>query len=236
MIKIYSEQGGFYMENNIIIKTEKLVKQYGEGENMIYALNNVELEVREGEFLAITGESGSGKTTLLNCLGSLDRPTSGNIIVNGKDITQMNDNALSAYRRKSIGFIFQSFNLIPVLNVEENIVLPLNLDNTSPDMEYLEELLRLTGLDKKRTNYPHELSGGQQQRVAFARALIHKPQIILADEPTGNLDSKNSREIISILKSSIKKYNQTLILITHDGSIASQADRICRISDGVLSE
>lgn len=222
--------------NNIIIKTKKLVKQYGEGENMIYALNNVELEVREGEFLAITGESGSGKTTLLNCLGSLDRPTSGNIIVNGKDITQMNDNALSAYRRKSIGFIFQSFNLIPVLNVEENIVLPLNLDNTSPDMEYLEELLRLTGLDKKRTNYPHELSGGQQQRVAFARALIHKPQIILADEPTGNLDSKNSREIISILKSSIKKYNQTLILITHDGSIASQADRICRISDGVLSE
>lgn len=224
------------MENNIIIKTKKLVKQYGEGENMIYALNNVELEVREGEFLAITGESGSGKTTLLNCLGSLDRPTSGNIIVNGKDITQMNDNALSAYRRKSIGFIFQSFNLIPVLNVEENIVLPLNLDNTSPDKEYLEELLRLTGLDKKRTNYPHELSGGQQQRVAFARALIHKPQIILADEPTGNLDSKNSREIISILKSSIKKYNQTLILITHDGSIASQADRICRISDGVLSE
>ena len=224
------------MENNIIIKTEKLVKQYGEGENMIYALNNVELEVKEGEFLAITGESGSGKTTLLHCLGSLDRPTSGSIFVNGKDIAQMNDNALSAYRRKSIGFIFQAFNLIPVLNVEENIVLPLNLDNTSPDMEFLEELLKLTGLDKKRTNYPHELSGGQQQRVAFARALIHKPQIILADEPTGNLDSKNSREIISILKSSIKKFNQTLILITHDGSIASQADRICRISDGVLSE
>lgn len=224
------------MEKNVIIKTEKLVKQYGEGENMIYALNNVELEVCSGEFLAITGESGSGKTTLLNCLGSLDRPTSGNIFVNGKDITQMNDNALSAYRRKNIGFIFQSFNLIPVLNVEENIVLPMNLDNTTPDMEYLEELLKLTGLEKKRTNYPHELSGGQQQRVAFARALIHKPQIILADEPTGNLDSKNSHEIISILKSSIKKYDQTLILITHDGSIASQADRICRISDGVLSE
>jgi putative ABC transport system ATP-binding protein len=224
------------MEKNVIIKTEKLVKQYGEGENMIYALNNVELEVCAGEFLAITGESGSGKTTLLNCLGSLDRPTSGNIFVNGKDITRMNDNALSAYRRKNIGFIFQSFNLIPVLNVEENIVLPMNLDNTTPDMEYLEELLKLTGLEKKRTNFPHELSGGQQQRVAFARALIHKPQIILADEPTGNLDSKNSHEIISILKSSIKKYDQTLILITHDGSIASQADRICRISDGVLSE
>ena len=224
------------MEKNVIIKTEKLVKQYGEGENMIYALNNVDLEVCAGEFLAITGESGSGKTTLLNCLGSLDRPTSGSIFVNGKDITKMNDNALSAYRRKNTGFIFQNFNLIPVLNVEENIVLPLNLDNTSPDMGFLEDLLKLTGLDKKRTNYPHELSGGQQQRVAFARALIHKPQIILADEPTGNLDSKNSREIISILKSSIKKYDQTLILITHDGSIASQADRICRISDGVLSE
>ncbi len=224
------------MEKNIIIKTEKLVKQYGEGENMIYALNNVDLEVAEGEFVAVTGESGSGKTTLLNCLGSLDRPTSGSIFVNGKDITKLDDKGLSAYRRKNIGFIFQSYNLIPVLNVEENIVLPLNLDNTPPDMEFLNELLRLTGLESKKQNYPHELSGGQQQRVAFARALIHKPQIILADEPTGNLDSKNSREKISILKNSIKKYNQTLILITHDGSIAAQADRICRISDGVLSE
>lgn len=224
------------MENSIIIKTEKLCKQYGEGETKLMAVNNVNFEVRRGEFVAITGESGSGKTTLLNCLGSLDRPTSGSIIVNGKDITKLDDKGLSAYRRKNIGFIFQSYNLIPVLNVEENIVLPLNLDNTPPDMEFLEELLRLTGLDQKRQNYPHELSGGQQQRVAFARALIHKPQIILADEPTGNLDSKNSREIISILKSSIKKYAQTLVLITHDGSIASQADRILRISDGVLSE
>ncbi|MCR4637932.1 ABC transporter ATP-binding protein, partial [Ruminococcus sp.] len=205
------------MENNILIKTEKLCKQYGEGETKLMAVNNIDLEVRKGEFVAITGESGSGKTTLLNCLGSLDRPTSGSIFVSGKDITKLDDKGLSAYRRKNIGFIFQAYNLIPVLNVEENIVLPLNLDNTPPDMEFLEELLRLTGLDKKRQNYPHELSGGQQQRVAFARALIHKPQIILADEPTGNLDSKNSREIISILKSSIKKYNQTLILITHDG-------------------
>ncbi len=224
------------MENEIILKTEKLTKQYGEGENALLAINNIDLEVRKGEFIAITGESGSGKTTLLNCIGSLDRPTSGSIFFGGKDITKLNDNALSAYRRRSIGFIFQAFNLIPVLNVEENIVLPLNLDNTSPDKEYLEELLKLTGLDKKRTSFPHELSGGQQQRVAFARALIHKPQIILADEPTGNLDSKNSREIISILKNSIKKYDQTLILITHDGSIAAQADRICRITDGVLSE
>ena len=224
------------MENDIIIKIEKLVKEYGDGDNKLLAVNNIDLEVRRGEFVAITGESGSGKTTLLNCLGSLDRPTSGSIIVNGKDITKLDDNGLSAYRRKSIGFIFQAYNLIPVLNVEENIVLPLNLDNTPPDMKFLEELLSLTGLDKKRSNYPHELSGGQQQRVAFARALIHKPQIILADEPTGNLDSKNSREIISILKNSVKKYHQTLILITHDGSIAAQADRICRITDGVLSE
>lgn len=224
------------MDNSIIIKTEKLVKQYGEGEDMIYALNNVDLEVHKGEFVAITGESGSGKTTLLNCIGSLDSPTSGKITACGKEITNLDDKGLSAYRRKNIGFIFQSYNLIPVLNVEENIVLPLNLDNTPSDMEFLNELLELTGLDKKRRNFPHELSGGQQQRVAFVRALIHKPQIILADEPTGNLDSKNSREIISILKNSINKYDQTLILITHDGSIATQADRICRISDGVLSE
>jgi len=228
--------GGPVMGNDIILKTEKLTKQYGEGENALLAVNGIDLEVRKGEFVAITGESGSGKTTLLNCLGSLDRPTSGSIIFDGRDITGLSDNALSAYRRRSIGFIFQNFNLIPVLNVEENIVLPLNLDNTPPDMEYLDELLRLTGLDSKRRNFPHELSGGQQQRVAFARALVHKPQLILADEPTGNLDSKNSREIISILKNSIKKYDQTLILITHDGSIAAQADRICRITDGVLSE
>lgn len=180
------------MEDNIILKTEKLKKEYGEGENAFLALNDVNLEVRQGEFVAVTGESGSGKTTLLNCIGSLDRPTSGTIIFNGKDITKLDDNGLSAYRRKSIGFIFQAFNLIPVLNVEENIVLPLNLDNTPPDKEFLDELLKLTGLDAKRNNYPHELSGGQQQRVAFARALIHKPKLILADEPTGNLDSKTA--------------------------------------------
>lgn len=222
--------------DDVIIRTEDLTKQYGKGETALLALNKVNFEVCTGEFIAVTGESGSGKTTLLNCLGSLDRATSGKIIVDGTDITKQNDNELSVYRRKKIGFIFQAYNLIPVLNIEENIVLPLNLDNAEIDMEYLDELLDVTGLKSKRENFPHELSGGQQQRVSFARALIHKPQIILADEPTGNLDSKNSREIITILKNSIKKYNQTLVLITHDGGIATQADRIFRITDGVLTE
>lgn len=224
------------MDNNIIIKTDSLFKQYGEGETKVMALDNVSLEVGRGEFVAVTGESGSGKTTLLNVIGSLDKPTSGKVFFNGDEITRKSDNELSTYRRRSIGFIFHSYNLIPVLNVEENIVLPLNLDSTEPDMAYLEELLELTGLKSKRRNYPSELSGGQQQRVAFARALIHKPELILADEPTGNLDSKNSREMIEILKSSIKKYAQTLILITHDLSIAAQADRIFRMQDGVLTE
>lgn len=222
--------------DDVIIRTEDLTKQYGTGETALLALNKVNFSVCTGEFIAVTGESGSGKTTLLNCLGSLDKATSGKIIVGGTDITQQNDNELSVYRRKKIGFIFQAYNLIPVLNIEENIVLPLNLDNADIDMEYLDELLDVTGLTSKRENFPHELSGGQQQRVSFARALIHKPQIILADEPTGNLDSKNSREIITILKNSIKKYNQTLVLITHDGGIAAQADRIFRITDGVLTE
>lgn len=224
------------MEKETIIKAEHLFKKYGSDETEILALNDVNFEICKGEFTAVTGESGSGKTTLLNIVGSLDRLTSGHIFVNGTDIAKKNDNELSAYRRRNIGFIFQSYNLIPVLSVEENIVLPLNLDNTEPDKQFLDELLEVTGLSSRRKSYPHELSGGQQQRVAFARALIHKPPIILADEPTGNLDSKNSREIITILKSSIKKYNQTLLLITHDGSIAAQADRIFKMSDGCLTE
>lgn len=224
------------MDNNIIIKTDSLFKQYGEGETKVMALDNVNMEIRRGEFVAVTGESGSGKTTLLNVIGSLDTPTSGKVYFNGDEMTRKSDNELSTYRRRSIGFIFQSYNLIPVLNVEENIVLPLNLDSTEPDMAYLNELLELTGLTSKRRSYPSELSGGQQQRVAFARALIHKPELILADEPTGNLDSRNSREIIEILKSSIRKYAQTLILITHDLSIAAQADRIFRMQDGSLTE
>lgn len=224
------------MENNIMIKAENLVKKYGEGENAIFALNDVSFEIKKGEFAAVTGESGSGKTTLLNVVGSLDKLTSGKIIIDGSDITEKNDNQLSHYRRRKIGFIFQSYNLIPVLTVEENILLPLNLDRTPPDKDFLEELFEVTGLAARRHSYPHELSGGQQQRVSFARALIHKPPIILADEPTGNLDSRNSREVISILTSSIRKYNQTLLLITHDGSIASQADRIFTMSDGCLTE
>ena len=222
--------------DNTILKVQNLVKKYGKGETELLALNNVSFELRRGEFAAVTGESGSGKTTLLNVIGTIDTLTSGQIYFAGEDISGRSDSELSIYRRRNIGFIFQSYNLIPVLNVEENIVLPMNLDNTAPDKAYLDELLELTGLSSKRRNFPHELSGGQQQRVAFARALIHKPQLILADEPTGNLDSKNSREIITILKNSIKKYNQTLLLITHDGNIAAQADRIFRMSDGVLTE
>ena len=222
--------------DNTILKVQDLVKKYGKGETELLALNKVSFELRRGEFAAVTGESGSGKTTLLNVIGSIDTLTSGHIYFGGEDISGKNDSQLSIYRRRNIGFIFQAYNLIPVLNVEENIVLPMNLDNTAPDKAYLDELLELTGLSSKRRNFPHELSGGQQQRVAFARALIHKPQLILADEPTGNLDSKNSREIITILKNSIKKYNQTLLLITHDGNIAAQADRIFRMSDGVLTE
>ena len=224
------------MNDNIILQTESLVKTYGKGEEMIHALDHVSFTVRRGEFIAVTGESGGGKTTLLNVLGTLDVPDSGKVLFEGTDLSGRSDEYLSQYRRRNIGFIFQNYNLIPVLNVEENIVLPMNLDNTPYDEAYLNELLEMTGLTPKRRHFPHELSGGQQQRVAFARALIHRPALILADEPTGNLDSKNSREIISILKNSIAKYNQTLILITHDGNIAAQADRIFKMHDGVLTE
>ena len=218
------------------IEVEHLTKIYGKGETALKALDDVSFTVQTGEFAAVTGESGSGKTTLLNILGSLDRADEGTVRVDEMDLMHMDDNALAAYRRQKIGIIFQSFNLIPVLNVEENIVLPLNLDNVEVDRAFLDEMLTLTGLTEKRLSFPHELSGGQQQRVAFVRALIHKPDVILADEPTGNLDTRNSREIIHILKESIRKYNPTLLLITHDPAIAAQADRIFRMTDGRLTE
>ena len=224
------------MKEEIIISAENLVKKYGKGEDEVIALNDVSMKIRKGEFISVTGESGSGKSTLLNVLGSLDKPDSGKIMVGDKDLVTMKDNDLAAYRRRKTGFIFQTYNLIPVLNVVENIVLPLNLDNAKTDKDYLEELLELSGLSDKRNRFPHELSGGQQQRVAFVRALIHKPEIIFADEPTGNLDNKTSRDIIAILKNSIRKYNQALVLITHDLSVASQADTIYVMNDGVLSQ
>ena len=224
------------MKEEIIISAENLVKKYGKGEDEVIALNDVSMKIRKGEFISVTGESGSGKSTLLNVLGSLDKPDSGKIMVGDKDLVTMKDNDLAAYRRRKTGFIFQTYNLIPVLNVVENIVLPLNLDNAKTDKDYLEELLELSGLSDKRNRFPHELSGGQQQRVAFVRALIHKPEIIFADEPTGNLDNKTSRDIIAILKNSVRKFNQALVLITHDLSVASQADTIYVMNDGVLSQ
>lgn len=219
-----------------LLEAAHLCKQFGAGNTAVQALNDVSLTLDAGVFAAVTGESGSGKTTLLNVLGSLLVPDSGSILVDGQDITKQKDEELAVYRRRKIGFIFQNYNLIPVLTIEENIVLPMNLDDTEPDYKYMNELLRMTGLEEKRGCFPHELSGGQQQRAAFVRALIHKPDIILADEPTGNLDSKNSREIIRILKESVKKYHQGLLVITHDLSIAAQADRVFRMEDGVLTE
>lgn len=224
------------MEQQQIMEVRHLSKTFGAGNTAVKALSDVSFTLHRGEFAAVTGESGSGKTTLLNVVGSLLRPDAGEVLVDGEDITKGSDDMLSVYRRRRIGFIFQNYNLIPVLTAEENIVLPLNLDSTDPDYEYLGELLRLTGLESKRRNFPHELSGGQQQRAAFVRALIHKPEIILADEPTGNLDTKNSREIISILKESVRKYNQGLLLITHDLTIAAQADVVYQMRDGVLTK
>ena len=216
------------------IEVEHLTKIYGKGETALKALDDVSFTVQTGEFAAVTGESGSGKTTLLNILGSLDRADEGTVRVDEMDLMHMDDNALAAYRRQKIGIIFQSFNLIPVLNVEENIVLPLNLDNVEVDRAFLDEMLTLTGLTEKRLSFPHELSGGQQQRVAFVRALIHKPDVILADEPTGNLDTKSSDEIVALLKKSNKELKQTIIMITHNMEIAKCADRIIKIADGKI--
>ncbi|HBG8733450.1 TPA: ABC transporter ATP-binding protein [Clostridioides difficile] len=215
-----------------ILYTENLSKYYGKGESLVKALDNVNLEINEGEFVAIIGKSGSGKSTLLHMIGGLDIPTSGKVYIDNKNIFTLKEEELAVFRRRKIGFIFQSYNLIPSLNVWENVVLPIGLDGREVDETFIKELLKSLGLENKRDVLPNTLSGGQQQRVAIARALATRPAIILADEPTGNLDSKTSDEVMSILKSMSKKYSQTLVMITHDDSIAQMADRVIFIEDG----
>ncbi len=217
-----------------ILKVENLSKIYGKGENKVIALDSISFSVEKGEFVAIVGASGSGKSTLLHLIGGVDRPTKGKVFIGGKDIYNMNDDKLAIFRRRQVGLIYQFYNLIPILNVEENITLPLELDNRDVDHKNLKELLELLGLENRSKHLPNELSGGQQQRVSIGRALITNPSIILADEPTGNLDSKSSGEIVSLLKKSNKNYNQTIIIITHNMEIAKEADRIIKIEDGKI--
>lgn len=218
-----------------ILKADNLVKIYGQGENEVKALNNVSLEIEEGEFVSIVGSSGSGKSTLLNMLGGLDRLTSGDIYINNKKLGDMKDEELTIFRRRNIGFVFQNYNLVPILNVYENIVLPIELDGMKIDEEYIDSIINILGLSQKLTNMPNNLSGGQQQRVAIARAIATKPAIILADEPTGNLDSKTSMDVIGLLKMTSQKFNQTIVMITHNEEIAQLADRIIRIEDGKIA-
>jgi len=213
-----------------------LCKTYGTGETKVDALKNASFSVSKGEFVAIVGPSGSGKSTLLNLLGALDTPTSGKVFLDGKDIFNMNEKEMSVFRRRNIGFIFQAYNLVPELNVEENMILPLLLDYKKPDKQHIDELLNILGLTDRRRHLPNQLSGGQQQRVAIGRALSGRPAIILADEPTGNLDTKNSRDVINLMKLSVERYNQTLIMITHNQSYASFADRVLGVEDGVVTE
>lgn len=220
------------MQNNIILKSESLCKTYGSGENEVKALDNVSISIADGEFVSIIGTSGSGKSTLLNMLGGLDRATSGKVTVAGKDIFSMNDENLTIFRRRNIGFVFQNYNLVPILNVYENIVLPIELDGSEIDKEYVDTIVHTLGLEKKLTAMPNQLSGGQQQRVAIARALSSKPAIILADEPTGNLDSKTGMDVISLLKVTSRQFAQTIVMITHNEEIALMADRMIRVEDG----
>ncbi len=215
-----------------ILETKSLRKIYGSGEAEVRALDGVDLTVEKGEFLAIVGTSGSGKSTLLHMLGGLDRPTSGSVIVDGKDIFSLKDEALTIFRRRKIGFVFQNYNLVPVLNVFENIVLPIQLDGRQPDRAYVDQIIETLGLESKLRNLPNNLSGGQQQRVAIARALAAKPAIILADEPTGNLDSQTSQDVMGLLKVTSQKFAQTIVMITHNEEIAQMADRVIRIEDG----
>lgn len=215
-----------------ILKTNDLKKYYGAEPNLVRALDGVELDVQPGEFVAIVGTSGSGKSTLLHMLGGLDNPTSGSVAVDGKELSKMNDDQLTIFRRRNIGFIFQNYNLVPILNVYENIVLPIELDGERPDKEFVDKIVRMLGLTEKLDSLPNNLSGGQQQRVAIARALAAKPAIILADEPTGNLDSKTSQEVLGLLKMTSQQFQQTIVMITHNNEIAQLADRIIRIEDG----
>ena len=219
-----------------ILKVENLCKTYGKGETQVKALKNVSFSMQKGEFAAVVGESGSGKSTLLNCIGALDEPDSGSVYLDGRTLFSMRENERTIFRRRNIGFIFQSFQLVPELNVEQNIIFPLLLDNRKAQPEQLEEILEVLGLKERRKHLPGQLSGGQQQRVAIGRALITKPMMILAYEPTGNLDSGNSRDVISLLHQASKRYQQTILMITHNQNLASSADRVFRVADGVLSE
>ena len=219
-----------------LIEINKVSKVYGAGSTEFYALKEVSFTAEEGEFAAILGPSGSGKSTLLNIIGGLDKPTSGSVKINGMELSNSTDKKMADYRRKEIGFVFQSYNLIPTLNVKENILLPMLLDHRKPDEAYMEELLSLLGILEKKNDYVHQLSGGQQQRVAIARALANKPHIILADEPTGNLDSDTSRDVMNLLIASAKKYHQTILMITHNAELATLADRTIRIESGRIIE
>ena len=218
-----------------ILRVDNLTKIYGKGAAQVVALDHVSFSVEKGEFVAIVGESGSGKSTLLHLIGGVDRPTDGKVFIDGKDIFSFDDDKLAIFRRRQVGLIYQFYNLIPILNVEENIMLPLSLDNRTVDKETLDNLLKMLGLDNRRTHLPNELSGGQQQRTSIGRALITNPTLILADEPTGNLDSKSSDEIVSLLKKSNKELKQTIIMITHNPEIAKIADRIIKIEDGRIA-
>ena len=219
-----------------LLEVNDLSKTYGTGEAAVQALKGATFSVPKGEFVAVVGESGSGKSTLLNLIGGLDTPTSGKVFIDGKDIFSMKDRNVTVFRRRSIGFVFQSFNLIPELTVEQNIMFPVLLDYQKPNQSYLEELLTILNLKERRNHLPSQLSGGQQQRVAIGRALITRPSLILADEPTGNLDTKNSSEVIALLKEASRKYEQTILMITHSKNIAQAADRILQVSDGMLTD
>ena len=219
-----------------LLEVKSVSKTYGAGETAVHALKDVSFSVPKGEFVAVVGESGSGKSTLLNMIGALDTPTSGKVLIDGREIINMKDEQRTIFRRRNIGFIFQAFNLIPELNVEQNITFPVLLDYQKPDQAYVEEILTVLNLKERRRHLPRQLSGGQQQRVAIGRALITRPMLILADEPTGNLDMQNSDEVIALLKKASKRYEQTIIMITHNRSIASTADRVLQISDGILTD